>query len=80
MAKVMISLPDHLLERVDEAAHQAGETRSRFVRDALRAKLAEGVKTPESRRAAADRMRAIMARYPIDEDPVTTIRRERESH
>jgi metal-responsive CopG/Arc/MetJ family transcriptional regulator len=80
MAKVMISLPDELLARVDEAAREVGETRSRFVRDALRARLVAAVPTPESRRGALERIRATMARYPLDEDPVTTIRRERASH
>jgi len=39
MAKVMISLPDEFLKKVDRAAHAQGRTRSELIRDALRAAL-----------------------------------------
>lgn len=80
MAKVMISIPDALLEAVDQAAKERGDTRSRYVQRALRARLLAAVPTPESRRAAVQRAQEIFARYP---DPgglnsVETIRAERD--
>ena len=82
MAKVMISVPDELLERVDAAAEEAGETRSRFVRDALRARLASGGATVEGRRAAARRLRTALgpAGPAAPTDPVADIRGERSAH
>ena len=82
MAKVMISVPDDLLERVDAAAEEAGETRSRFVRDALRARLATGGATIEGRRAAAARLRTTFGAGGAGQasGPVSDIRSERSSH
>lgn len=55
MAKVMISLPDELLERVDAEAERRGVSRSRVLREFAQAALEE--------RAArlADRMRELNA-------------------
>lgn len=39
MAKVLISLPDDLLERIDREARARGTSRSRFLRDAARRQL-----------------------------------------
>ncbi len=79
MAKVMISVPDDLLGQVDAAAEEAGETRSRFVRDALRARLAAGGATIEGRRAAAARLRsAFVGLGPSDS--VADVRAERSGH
>jgi hypothetical protein len=39
MAKVMISLPDDLLARIDDEAGRAGKTRSGFLQDAARRAL-----------------------------------------
>ncbi len=36
MAKVMISLPDEFLKKVDRTARAQGRTRSELIRDALR--------------------------------------------
>ena len=78
----MISVPEDLLERVDAAAEEAGETRSRFVRDALRACLATGGATVEGRRAAAARLRTTLG--PTGPagltDPVADVRAERSAH
>jgi Arc/MetJ-type ribon-helix-helix transcriptional regulator len=41
MAKVMISLPDELLERIDRAAERRQLTRSGFLRTAARRELGE---------------------------------------
>ncbi len=39
MAKVMISLPDEFLKKVDRAAQAQGRSRSELIRDALRTVL-----------------------------------------
>jgi hypothetical protein len=39
MAKVLISLPDDLLERIDREAKALGTNRSRFLQDAARRQL-----------------------------------------
>lgn len=39
MAKVMISLPDAFLKKVDRAARAQGRTRSELIREALRTTL-----------------------------------------
>ena len=36
MAKVLVSLPDDLVERIDRAAHDEGSTRSDFLAEAAR--------------------------------------------
>jgi metal-responsive CopG/Arc/MetJ family transcriptional regulator len=82
MAKVMISVPDDLLQQVDAAAEEAGETRSRFVRDALRARLAAGGATVEGRRAAAARLRTALSSAGVagPTDSVADVRSERSGH
>ncbi|MBI4526572.1 MAG: ribbon-helix-helix protein, CopG family [Deltaproteobacteria bacterium] len=40
MAKVMISLPDEFLKKVDRAAQAQGRSRSELIREALRAVVA----------------------------------------
>lgn len=40
MAKVMVSLPDAFLRRVDRAARDQGRSRSELIREALRVALA----------------------------------------
>lgn len=39
MAKVMVSLPDKFLKKVDQAARAQGRTRSELIREALRVTL-----------------------------------------
>jgi len=41
MAKVMVSLPDRFLRRVDRAAKAQGRSRSGLIREALRVVLAD---------------------------------------
>ena len=53
MAKVMVSLPDELLKRVDEAAKQRQTTRSGLVAQALHEKLLK--RDPAEIQAAIDR-------------------------
>lgn len=49
MAKVMISLPDEFLARVDEAARAEHRSRSELVREALRSWLDDRASVPRSR-------------------------------
>lgn len=58
-AKVMISMPTDLLERVDRAADEHGTSRSAFLQEALRREL--GWPDPEALDAAVERGRAALA-------------------
>jgi hypothetical protein len=49
MTKVLISMPDDLLERIDREAATKGTSRSRFLQDAARRELG----TPSAQRIAA---------------------------
>jgi len=42
MAKVMVSLPDEFLRKVDRAARAQGRSRSELIREALRMMLTDG--------------------------------------
>ena len=42
MAKIMISLPQEFLKKVDRAAKAQGRSRSELIREALRTLLSEG--------------------------------------
>jgi Arc/MetJ-type ribon-helix-helix transcriptional regulator len=42
MAKIMISLPEQFLKKVDRAAKAQGRSRSELIREALRTLLSEG--------------------------------------
>ena len=42
MAKVMVSLPDQFLRKVDRAARAQGRSRSELIREALRMMLTDG--------------------------------------
>jgi negative regulator of replication initiation len=82
MAKVMISIPDDLLERLDARAKAVGETRSGFLQ-----RLAEReVKAAEERRHAKinrlwDQIRIEVPKDNPDLlDVVRVIREDRESH
>jgi predicted transcriptional regulator len=60
MAKVLISLPDDLLERIDREAEARGSNRSRFLQEAARRELgwpsadALGAALKRGREALAD--------------------------
>jgi metal-responsive CopG/Arc/MetJ family transcriptional regulator len=77
MTKVMISVPEEFLETVDRAADEAGQSRSAFVRDALRRRLAED---HEQRRIDVRRhmRRLARGRTTWDGAPEDVIRRERD--
>lgn len=42
MAKVMVSIPDEVLKKVDRAAKAQRRSRTEVIRDAVRAQLSEG--------------------------------------
>ncbi len=59
MAKVLISLPDDLLERIDREAGARGSNRSRFLQEAARRQL--GWPAPDALDAALKRGRDALA-------------------
>ena len=59
MAKVLISLPDELLERIDREASVRGSNRSRFLQEAAQRQL--GWPTVEALEAALKRGRDALA-------------------
>jgi predicted transcriptional regulator len=59
MAKVLISMPDDLLERVDREAERRGATRSGLIQEAARREL--GWPDPTTFDAALERGRSALA-------------------
>lgn len=76
MAKVMISMPDELLETLDEAAADAEMSRSAFIRNAIRARLVDLVR--EDRDAAIKEMREALKDVRLNVSPEELIRAERD--
>jgi hypothetical protein len=76
VAKVMISVPDQLLERIDAHAGSAGETRSGFLR-----RLAEKELGPAEadRRAEVERLLDALAAKPLGGRGTRIIREARDS-
>jgi metal-responsive CopG/Arc/MetJ family transcriptional regulator len=75
MAKVMISIPDDLLERLDAQARANRETRSGFLRRLTERELGEN---EDRRRAEVERL-LDLATAPMGGDAVRLIREDRES-
>ena len=76
VAKVMISIPDKLLERLDLRAREAGETRSGFLQRLTEQELEAGER---GRRAEAKRLMAkIEGTFTDDEPPFDAARLIRE--
>lgn len=75
-AKVMVSIPDDLLERIDREAGERGTTRSAFLQEAARREL--GWPDPTRIDAALERGRAALAEAGSFE-AVELIRTEREA-
>ena len=76
VAKVMISIPDDLLERLDAQARANHETRSGFLR-----RLAERELTADDRRRREEVVRLLdLATAPMGGDAARLIREDRESH
>ncbi|HET7589024.1 MAG TPA: type II toxin-antitoxin system HicB family antitoxin [Solirubrobacterales bacterium] len=77
MAKVMISLPDELLKRIDNYVRERGETRSGFLRR-LAEREVENSET-ERRRHIEDLMEKI-GTVDLGGEAARLIREDRESH
>lgn len=82
VAKVMISIPDKLLERLDRRAKEAGETRSGFLQHLAERELEAG---EERRRKEIGRLLdEVRIEVPADRpellDVARVIREDRESH
>lgn len=82
VAKVMISIPDKLLERLDAQANAAGETRSGFLQRLAERELEAAT---ARRRQEIDRLWGQIRIEPPADDPfggdvVKMIRHDRESH
>lgn len=82
-AKVTISLPDELLERLDAEARELGVARSELVQESLATYLGKTAeeRAAEARRArmqwALEGMRTMHERYPVyDDRPTLEILRE----
>lgn len=75
MAKVMISMPDALLERVDAHVGGSGETRSGFLQ-----RLAEGAIAAEGINRRRELEALLGPPVPMGGDAVRLIREDRESH
>lgn len=81
VAKVMISIPDELLERLDLRAREVGETRSGLLQRLAEQELEDGER---GRRAEAKRLMAKIERTFTDDeapfDAAQLVREDRESH
>jgi metal-responsive CopG/Arc/MetJ family transcriptional regulator len=76
VAKVMISIPDDLLERLDALVRARQETRSGFLQQLAERELQSDV---ERRRIEVERL-LNLATAPMGGDAVRLIREDRESH
>jgi metal-responsive CopG/Arc/MetJ family transcriptional regulator len=76
VAKVMISMPDDLLDRLDAQARANRETRSGLLRRLAERELAGG----EDRRHAEIERLLDLATAPMGGDAAKLIREDRESH
>ncbi len=82
VAKVMISIPDKLLKRLDRRAKEVGETRSGFLQQLAERELEAG---EQRRRAEINRLLDdVRIEVPADRpellDVAQVIREDRESH
>lgn len=82
VAKVMISIPDKLLERLDLRAKESGETRSGFLQRLVEREVEKG---EQRRREEVERLWDQVRIEVPDDDPeawdvVRLIREDRESH
>jgi hypothetical protein len=82
VAKVMISIPDMLLERLDQRAKEAGESRSGFLQHLVEREVAVGERRrQEEINRLLDEVRIeIPADRPELLDVAQLIREDRESH
>lgn len=76
VAKVMISIPDNLLERLDARARAAGETRSGFLRRLAERELEAG---SASRRQVVEKLLDLLAADPLGGNAAQIIREARDA-
>lgn len=82
MTKVLVSLDDALLRRIDRAAQERGLSRSAYLAQIAAAALgeAQGPGASARSRAAMQRLDELFARHPTpDEDSTDAIRAERDA-
>lgn len=85
MAKVNVSIPDELLEQVDEIASELHRSRSGLVQEATARYVAEALAERERKAreeeisAAFAGMRRLSTSVPAGEDTTALIRRDRDS-
>jgi metal-responsive CopG/Arc/MetJ family transcriptional regulator len=77
MAKVMISIPDSLLERLDAQARASHETRSGFLRRLAERELESA---DDHRRDEVVRLLDLIGPLDLGVDAARLIREDRESH
>jgi metal-responsive CopG/Arc/MetJ family transcriptional regulator len=75
MAKVMVSLPDELLHRIDAEARRRATTRSGFLQEAAARALDRS--EPEAMGRAIDRTRELVAKAQLQGDSAALVREER---
>jgi metal-responsive CopG/Arc/MetJ family transcriptional regulator len=81
VAKVMISMPDDLLERLDARARELGETRSGLLQRLVEREVeaAESREQKEINRLL-DQLRALPPGKQVKVDAAQLVREDRESH
>lgn len=77
VAKVMISIPDKLLERIDDHAREAGETRSGFLRRLAEREIERG---EAKRRRHIEELMEKIGTIDLGGQATRMIREDRESH
>ncbi len=79
MAKVLLSIEEKLLDRIDRAARDAGLSRSAYLRGLAERELGDGSRwnEPQARRAL-ERLDRLFARNPRPVDPTVAIRQMRD--
>jgi Arc/MetJ-type ribon-helix-helix transcriptional regulator len=79
MAKVMISLPDEFLKKVDRTARNQGRSRSELIRDALRTTITGKNKSRRSWKKALAPLRDLEQHWVGQWDSTDIIRYYREN-
>lgn len=79
MAKVMISLPDDFLKKVDRTARAAGRSRSELIREALRAVIGRKHAQKRSWKEALAPLQALEQQWVGQWDSTDIIRYYRDS-
>ncbi len=77
VAKVMISIPDKLLERIDDHTREAGETRSGFLRRLAEREVERG---EAKRRRHIEELMEKIGTIDLGGEATRMIREDRESH